>query len=660
MTPSEEKTGRPLTEEDRYDGDRQKKREFLCRVLGRNSFQRCSIFFKSVWSSCATYKVFISRRCLNLMAVFYESAAPEWKSGSGEKSFFSEDALLSDAPAIAETYAGTSAIPPILIVDDVLIHGRTINTLIRDLTDRIYQALQEKGCQVDRVRLQTDVLYSIRIRVLLQSDRKILLYGAYQNRLKAEEICPLSVWHAFSSDVSQVISSGVIANTSFVPSLRTQILPKGGEKLYRRLSEKADRLARPFAWRNRFLEKAWVRPVTAGSGEVKALCTLRVVPSEMDGTRLIIPTVLAADMQSRKVKQILRQKFWSCLDTKQKEASEEIFTYWQDDAPAVRGSLSFLLSQNMLLLLLQDCGVEWEKAVDYEKIALSFRSRVCEGVNSFFDAVAARKTPWMSWQEMDETLLDLTEGAKPLFHGSESCDVRIVLPEDRERECIEKVWDALGDTLSEYGQEAEYHAFRQSTGKEYPSGLQSTAVPLSDVLAKLYTRIERDVSAAFLEEDFLCCAVSLLLRYMDMGAAALSQDCARERYITGVRAGEQCQFVLPQRYASYLPVLIELERDCLWNLDRLLYQMRKLLTPVLDEKLLEGLVDFVKSLYREGQCLQDWKELDQTGWLDWKWEKSCGQKTLKPKDVQRRKLDSFASSMMIQNKMVDAYLSSRK
>ncbi len=638
----------------------QRVKDYLRRMLGEDLFLLCKNFFESVWGSSAPYKVFLARRCMNLMYMFYMCADDDWHRDSLESSFFSDGALLSNAREIAEIYRESHTVPEILIVDELLIHGRTLNQLISELVERIYRFLCEEGDDVDRTRLETDVLNAVHIRVILQNNKQLLLYGIYQRNLRSEKIRPIRKWHQFSSGVSQAIAGGVVANTSFVPTLQMRAFADNdAKKIYRHLSERADSLFTAFSWRKRFLEKAWIYPLTNEDGAVKAIYTLRVVPSEMDGTKLIVPFVIFSDIRAQKgsLYQMLCSKLFKNFDLEMQVALDNVLRYWQADSPAWMEALSLIFSQNLLLLLMQDCKIPgWEKGIDYEKIRMSFRSLNNDVAALFYDRIVERTTPWMALEQMNKALLELTYDAEPLCHIQNIDDTE---KSKESNEWIVPIENTVGDVLSKYGQQAEYHAFRQRTGREFLSGRGIANKPLSDILYQVSHNYSEGMTQTIPNKQILSCVVSVLLRYMDIGAAATvvsyNESSDYEGYSNMCRAGEQSLFILPQRYSCYLPILSVMEQDCMRDLERLTYRMKEFLTPILKQKTVGDLITFTESLYEIGQYLQDW-DIDLSGWVDWSWEESDSADTIKPPDVQRRSMNVLLDNLVIQSELLTKYL----
>lgn len=107
-------------------------KEYTQDVLGKNYYNLTLDFFKSIWETSARYKVFMSGRCLNLMYTFYQIEYSNLSENVG-KTIYSDTALLANAKEIAADYKKYNFFSRIIIVDDILVHGRTISVLLQSL-----------------------------------------------------------------------------------------------------------------------------------------------------------------------------------------------------------------------------------------------------------------------------------------------------------------------------------------------------------------------------------------------------------------------------------------------------------------------------------------------------------------------------------------------
>ena len=90
-------------------------------------FDNLTQFFQNVWMSNASYKVFMARRAFNLNYAFMDMMKAKYRSEYKIDNIMSNTALLLCAEEIADYYVITKCFPDILIIDDLLLHGRGIS-----------------------------------------------------------------------------------------------------------------------------------------------------------------------------------------------------------------------------------------------------------------------------------------------------------------------------------------------------------------------------------------------------------------------------------------------------------------------------------------------------------------------------------------------------
>lgn len=593
-------------------------RTYAKSVLGRGYYALIRDFFLSVLNSPARYKVVLRRRCLNLMYLFY---AMEWANGSDEvpedviDTLYSDSALLANAEEIAKQYCTLKFIPSILIVDDILIHGRTLNRLLDALVDQVYNSVCTLQGEVDREMLERAILGALNIRVMVQNGTPLLLHPRYLKRLICEEdrsdIWEPHRWHELSIRISRLIGEGIFQNTTYVLSLYDSaggdgVSPQELERCAKDCEFYVDR------WNKRQSRNVAVRALTNQAGDIVAFYTLRITQNAVNGKYCVVPFVICTEM--RKVDELLE-----AVSTRLKERGldkvEAAFAYWKSSTRTMAEMIYLIFSHNLLLLLLQDATVgqevvpDWVQQLDVDKIRFSFRSRMHPDNIRFLDQLACAKEPFFSWEDMDSLLVSATEEAAPLV--ARGWIAAAVDTEFRPQRYLELI-------LSQRSEMRELDAYYQQTGQE-----ETVDVPEFPSINELY-RMVRDVRGdGFLgTKDEIGALVAAMLRLMDMGYMSVHSEIrvreGQSRCICVFREGEQSQCIRVRQYADYLPVLIAMEWDCSARLelikDRITVFYRRL-----PDGIVEGMKGFIEKLYRSGQRLQDWNistlqwsEVDET------------------------------------------------
>lgn len=625
-------------------------REYLIRTMGKESFTLCKMFFESVWNSGAPYKVFMARRCMNLMYLFYRGFV-ERNSEELEKTFFTDQALLSNVREIAGIYEEMGFIPRILLMDEILLHGRTINEFVEKLIKGICRCLNEDGFEYSRREVESEVFASVRIRVIMQSSKGILLDRKLWGLLRSEKICDLEKLHQFSSRVSQVIADGMVTNTSFVPSLN--IMPDAmGAELYSSLTNNAMEKMTCSSYQGRFLDKAWVYPLTSLEGEVKAIYTLRVVSSAIDGAKRVIPFVILPNIKN------FKRTLFALLDGKASLIAEKAYRYWGDESPAGIEAFIMILSQNLLLLLLESKSIMKDdlllnSLMDYNKIHMTFRSHT-PSVEAFYEHITKRRTPWITWKQMDQLLLELTQNSDPLFslrrYGRPA-----LYDQTSGIDYDDLIKNSVSNMVAQFGIDSEIHAYRQYIRKEYPSGRKSCQKYMAEVLLDLDKQIGYSAKD---RRHFLIYTVSVLLRYMDIGALSVTASCLSNgsdvEYCSLCGVGEQALFIMPFRHFKYLTVLELMECDSQEDIDCLIRTIKRWFFSRINKTKAMELVEFVRSLYDMGQRVKDWN-IDLKGWFDWNKQINVD-KFLTPMEIRSLNVRAEIDAVAEQNNELYQYI----
>lgn len=568
---------------------KEKLRAFAMTVLGEEYYHLIENFFERVWNSDATYKVFFARRCLNLMYTFYKCRKGKLDSRI-EYELYSDSALLANVPEIADCYMQFGVIPKILLADDILIYGRTINWLIHSLIDSILSYCSKNGHNYIYSEIEQAVQNSISIVAIVQNRRPMLVEGSFINCIKCDNRLEPARWHEISSRITQLISEGFIANTSYIISLYE--CKKGDDNIHKQLAQAAKMAGfRESRWNKHLRRDAWVRPIKNSSGDIMAFYTIRFAQNAIDKSYKITPFVLAADMVCKK----------GCFPFEDPLLFDDYKSSYTDISGIVKTraeAMSMLLSHNILLLLQEDLiryGIISQKFVeqsrlDIGKISFNFRGRRFSEQYDFFDKLISLNSPFATWEEMDSFILDSTSSSEPLFVQQANKQ------NFKENYLIENI-------LADQGIKIETQAILQYTGL-IPTVVGAEKAPLYKLCREIQEK-------SFVDDATITDIIGELLRNMDMGTVAISTKCtgeAHDRYACVYRACEHSQFIYPQRYMNYIPTLAQMELDCRGNIKRIKERIQKFfsINPFGSPELADDLSRFTEQLYNSGQYIYEW------------------------------------------------------
>lgn len=583
---------------------------YLRSVLGDGNYTMTANFFMSVWHSKAEYKVFLPRRCLNLMHTFYR-AIYDAPSTLPDDDFYSDGALIANSPSIAKEYIETGVMPTTLIIDDILIHGRALSRFISSYVDAVYDQLVQMGIEKDKTYLEDIILDSITVRTIVRSSDPLLIPNKYRRCLRyktdGSDVWSPGKWHDFSTRLSLIMDRGYFCNTSFVLSLYENdrldihdLFAQAAESagFVKSVQEKSDS------------HDVWVKPLKNSYGDIMAVYTLRINKSEVDNNYRLIPFVMMSDIS---------------VDIEEKtegsrRISERIYKYFGSDGAGKRirsEALYLLLSHNILLLLEQETGkkVISKKNLDIDKTKICFNVP-CD--TDFVSSVADSDMPLLSWNEMDKFILDHTAGSVPLLCHSE----------DRGNAFEECTDTAVYEFLACEGEKRETEAYLVNSGKNRII-CGSGRIPVSELFNQISCGNIINIAGS-------------VLRAADMGIASVSPLINNGKCACAFHAGEQSLFVRVRRFANEIPVLVAMERDCVRNKDEIAKRIDKFYGD--DQSHAAQLKNFLDILYATGQRFCDW-DINFSYWTDYPEEIRSSDKS--DKDALLSRMLSAASERMM-------------
>lgn len=176
-------------------------------------------FFLKIQKQSSNYQ-FVSvteRRCFNL-AFYYLNQMDNLVSNNG---------LLLRYRELADYYQKNQALPKILLVDDILLHGRGMAKFLATLEALLLDELTQRG-QIkdfsDFYQLHASLHKAIDITVYARNQADLILDDRFQRKLYARKKLYAGSLRNLSMQLSERLRQLNIANTSFVCSVRNPVL----------------------------------------------------------------------------------------------------------------------------------------------------------------------------------------------------------------------------------------------------------------------------------------------------------------------------------------------------------------------------------------------------------------------------------------------------
>src|SRR5699024_8370551 len=117
---------------------------------------------------------------------------------------------------IASSYLKEEKFPTILLADDLLVHGRSINRFCQVFQELVYDCVRKKTDMIDYAKFKEDFYNNFTLFVFSENDTAILLQPELQKCVKYYICLPEIKWRDFSIGVAKAIYTSDFANTSYV------------------------------------------------------------------------------------------------------------------------------------------------------------------------------------------------------------------------------------------------------------------------------------------------------------------------------------------------------------------------------------------------------------------------------------------------------------
>lgn len=202
-------------------------------VLGQKEYASLRRFFIASWGGLYAFRAYITRRASNLNEIFFREEYQRRCAQSPEEAaeleavrqttFLTQNALLARIPRLTHAYIQTKKFPRLLIVDELIIYGREINSLMQVLESAILSAWEaemgEQPAGDEAWHLHNAFFSAVDLFVYARNAQPLLLEHHLNARLHTVQLMSGSQWREYTQNVSRVISlDGRIDNTSYAPS----------------------------------------------------------------------------------------------------------------------------------------------------------------------------------------------------------------------------------------------------------------------------------------------------------------------------------------------------------------------------------------------------------------------------------------------------------
>lgn len=551
-------------------------------------------FFEDIFSMGDVYRfvVLIARRCSNLAELFFRVLRGN-DGGRFPSNFITDSAMLSMVSRLAETYRWSGRFPPILVVEDIVIYGKTVTAFLEDLEELLFRELEPDGYARDEI--VAGLLRAVRIRAFARNSQPLLLASRYQPNFQVMKMMEPMQWRDLSNRISRLLLVNGQVNSSFV----------SGAKLARKdVPWPALREAGFFRAKttyDAFPETLYCRAVSS-TGGWSVIYTVRTFPSGVDGELVAAPFVFLPDMDEAQLDYVIQEVlFW--LKPQLGFTPLDEGGSWEGCGRIKLEALTLILS---LSLLQEFCSVSKNKP-DYNgqiKLQMNYGTALNKEAETFIESLLAPSTRLLSVSQMDRLILNsfgMAHIRGQLFDNwlgdKEDCRGN-----DRLKWQIE-------DLIYETGINCYTQSYWQT--QMYQEWEPKERAETSDYYATVSSLLEKLYDICRDEYPFVQ-ALGWMFQMTDAGilsiaARSIAWNSQERAVVQCVKTGEQSQFIMPKRLREFIPVLL-MQQQRARIMNRSFYDEFFKFAQINEDFYArrKELLRFLDDLNRSGQNLKDW------------------------------------------------------
>lgn len=591
-----------------------------------------------------------------------------------ESCIITDNAAWAMAYDMVHCYLETKVFPQLIVVDELLFHGRALNSFLYGLEKRLQNAehlYKEKheATTLERKTIQSEFLQKLVICVANRNVGSSVLLSRYQEILARDSSkceLPIEAWRDYSIAYAQYVSVCGINNVGFtlgvsIPDEQDSPCVSCSDSMFTRVHTQLQNIE----------QNTWLFFYPSVE-QPRIICTVRAKQSQTEEKEnLYVPYMIVDHIsweQLVKVHRRLLEEAWAAGKKKIARLLGQLDTILLEKEGNETSLLVSWLTQTTDLVLTswlmkrflrevkgasqEEIATLWKESIGWRQLVGNFRSfATVEGTPD--ETLDALKELW-SWnptRNLEEYLSIYAANARDIsvdwMDLSAIGEDNVVTEETSLVQCLE-------DTISKIGLEAERNAYTL-----YGSGLSFSDEALSNwgdnhsletLLDKL--RVQTEIYKSSLKRVNVYETVAIIIQAMDLGILGMNtvldrQPCAdRVRYesnprelYTRQRAGEAALFLLPIRYRNLLPVLTEIQEKRKDDLDGAFFDLDRFLDRLVtdgDDKLIRITSDLRMPVDQLKRSLRSAYEMLVLGGQKFKeWQCNLYDRRL-PDEIQKR------------------------
>ena len=528
------------------------------RLMGSETVEKLIKWKESVASSSRTnvqYVIFMARRSYVLFLLL-EKMTEKRLEDTENQCFLTDSGMLLQCEKLYKYYIRHGKqFPEIVIVDDVLIHGRNINNFLRVLENHLLKLFEAKSFEtnghVDYSAVRDAFAEAVSIRIFYCSKGQLLLSPRYLLSLESEEEVELSELRQLSNQLSSLVLYADIANATYVISekISDQKMKEIWSEMKQREENDTEIAAITTVYQNN-RQYLLIKYFSVNEGHISSIGIVRFIYNQQDDSYRAIPLIILPQSDSNETETLIKE-----LSV---EYSSEEFSRWVNRLGKINGKrmlnefLTLIVSNAFLLAFNADYGVERDEfdfANEIHKLARNYFIESAE--RSEKSLTGFLKDAKITGEDLNRIISNVTHDRKDLIKKSSINDQLSDQKKSYIRRDIESTFYGLG-------WEDELNAVKCE--KKIVFDTRDIFVRKNqDCYSLLKSFID---NKPFEERNYY---LAIFLQMMDAGILSLSSFASEDDLVDGfrqfIKAGEQAMFLYPIAMYLYVPLLTMIEQN---------------------------------------------------------------------------------------------------
>lgn len=537
-----------------------------------------------------------------------------------DEHFLTDSNLITQAGKVADFYRETGRFPKIIILDEIILHGRAVNSLLLKYESAVIKRLEQFDPQMSEEKrdfLIDRLAHLTELRIYAQNNEPLLLLSRYRHRLHHDRLYDPVQIRKLSQKFAVLILNSDVNNVAYSWNFKFNSL----------LAKKWKDISYPsnFARMQTNMKSIrqtcflWLYPNAVSP---KAICTLRWKSTYAPLCSTLAVPFIIFDRMPRS--NLLRLHKRICKDLQ--DLQLDFLTDYEDydigemDSCYLRWvseTNDLILSYLMFRRFCEAGGPHniWLPGVQFSILNRNFKLFSPAGQKHGSIENDLKKI-W-SWNppcpdQLEQYFEILLEDAQPIWKREDIGDVPDAVSINENSYEEKKLFRAVEDAISFIGYEAE-----QNACEKYSSGIFFS----DEILADWGRRYSISETVALCENclkspcrsktEDIYSILALIVQAMDIGIIGMNPEYEKssDTLYTMVRAGEHSLFIKPERYQEYIPVLSEISRRCRESQLDLRTELKRFIHCLPQDDLdvtAEELYDFMEGLRSVKQEVKDW------------------------------------------------------